>query len=467
MKPLPRRTVLKGAGGIAVALPFLDAMTRPRRARAASTPGKAKRLITFFSANGTIMNNWQPAGGETDFVLSDILSPLMPYRDQLTIIKGLNNEVSYKSPGSNPHDLAAGTMLTAMPMRIGPSGLGRAGHIVDGTVGGPSLDQFLATKLAAAAAPGTMPARNSLVLGVQSTSTILEPMVVRISYRGPGDPVTPEDDPGKVFASLFGDSADSQKQIMDLQKRRTTVLDAVLQDFNGLSSRLGGDDRAKLDRHATSIRELEHQISALGVPNNCHGQTPTMPNVTLTPRDCLQDARPAKCVGDFPTIGQAQMDMLALALSCDLTRVVTLQWSTAESTVVHSWLGISNEHHIMSHDPTTNAASLTKINKWYAQQLAYLMGKLAAVTDDDGTTLLDGSVLFWVNELSDGGVHDRRGLGYVLAGKGNGALRGGRLLTMTGQPHNQFYGALLNMFAIPPVTGFGDPTFPGVLAGIS
>ena len=466
MKPLKRRTVLKGAGGIAVALPFLDAMFRPRRARAAV--GKAKRLITFFSANGTIMNNWQPTGGETDFVLSDILSPLQAHRDRLTIIKGLNNEVSYKSPGSNPHDLAAGTMLTAMPLRIGPSGLGRAGHIVDGTVGGPSLDQVLANKLVAAAAPGTaMPARNSIVFGVQSTSTILEPMVVRISYRGPNDPVTPEDDPGKVFASLLGDSAASQKQIMDIQSRRTTVLDAVLQDYTGLMSRLGGDDRAKLDRHATSIRELEHQISALGVPNNCHGQPAAMPTVTLTPRDCLQDGRPAKCVGDFPTIGKAQMDMLVLALACDLTRVATMQWSTAESTVVHSWAGISNEHHLMSHDPTTNAANLTKVNKWYAQQLAYLMDKLGAVTDDEGTTLLDGSVLFWVNELSDGGVHDRRGLGYVLAGKGNGALRGGRFLTMTGQPHNQFYAALLNMFPISPVTGFGDPTFPGVLSGIS
>jgi hypothetical protein len=172
-------------------------------------------------------------------------------------------------------------------------------------------------------------------------------------------------------------------------------------------------------------------------------------------------------VGDFPTIGKAQIDVLTLALACDLTRVVSLQWSTAESTVVHSWLQISNEHHLMSHDVNGNAARLTQVNKWYAQQLAYLLDKLQAVTDEDGTTLLDGSVVAWINELSDGAAHDRRGLCYLLAGKGNGALRSGRFLTMNGQPLNQLYASMMNMFPVPPVTGFGDPMFPGLLSGLS
>jgi len=141
VKALSRRTLLRGAGGIAVALPFLDAMLRPNRPRAA---GVAKRFIVFFSANGTIMNNWAPTGGETDFTLSPILAPLEAHRDRLLVLRGLGNEVSYNSPGSNPHDLAMGTLLTAMPMVLGPSGLGRADHIVDGTVGGPSIDQVIA-----------------------------------------------------------------------------------------------------------------------------------------------------------------------------------------------------------------------------------------------------------------------------------------------------------------------------------
>jgi hypothetical protein len=451
--------MLRGAGGIAMALPFLDAMStlRPRRARAA---GVAKRFIVFFSANGTIMNNWAPGGGETDFTLSPILASLAPHRDRLLILRGLNNEVSYNSPGSNGHDLSMGTMLTAMPMIIGPSGLGRADHIIDGTAGGPSIDQVIAKSI------GAGKRFTSLSLGVQSTSTILEPMVTKMAYRGSSDPVVPEDDPGRAFTTLFGDTQASQAAVLATQKRRGTVLDAVLADLTSLSAKVGAGDKVKLDAHATSIRELEKQLLTVGsTTSSCRGVTPMAPTVSLTPRSCLQDARPATCVGDFPTIGAAQMQILTLALACDLTRVATIQWSTAESTVVHSELTITNEHHKMSHDDVNNAPQLTQVNTWYAQQFGALLDKLAAVTDADGQTLLDGSVVFWVNELSAGQIHNRRDLPYVLAGQGNGALRPGRYLHNAGDPHNKLFAAFLNMFGIS-ATGFGDPRYPGVLTGL-
>lgn len=455
--PLSRRTVLRGAGGLALALPFLDAMS-PRR-RVARAAGVAKRFIVFFSSNGTIMDKWTPAGGATDFSFpaGSILEPLTPHRDQLLVLRGLNNEVSYKSPGSNAHDLAMGTMLTAAPMRIGPSGLGRAGHIVDGTAGGVSIDQKIAQTI------GAGKRFTSLSLGVQSTSTILEPMVLKMSYRAPGDPVIPEDDPGRAFAALFGDTEATQAAVMAQQKRRGTVLDAVLADLNGLSASVGPADRAKLERHATSIRELEKQILTAGdTTQMCRGVTPTKPTVSLTPYDCLQDARPAKCVGDFPTIGKAQMEIMTLALACDLTRVATLQWSTAESTVVHA--GVKGEHHKLSHDDVTAAAELAKINTWYAQQFAALLDRLKGITDGDGQTLLDGSVVFWVNELSRGSDHNRRDLPYVLAGKGNGALRPGRYLRVN-EPHNKLFTSFLNMFGIAG-TSFGDAAYPGALTGL-
>jgi hypothetical protein len=459
VSPLSRRTVLRGAGGLALALPFLDAML-PRR-RVARAAGVAKRFIVFFSANGTIMDKWAPAGGATDFSFpaGSILEPLKAHRDQLLVLRGLNNEVSYNSPGSNAHDLAMGTMLTAAPMRIGPSGLGRAGHIVDGTAGGISIDQQIAQKI------GAGKRFTSLSLGVQSTSTILEPMVLKMSYRAPGDPVIPEDDPARAFAALFGDTQASQAAVMAQQKRRGTVLDAVLADLNGLSASVGAADRAKLDRHATSIRELEKQILTVGsTTSSCRGVTPVAPTVSLTPYDCLQDGRPARCVGDFVTIGKAQQEILTLALACDLTRVATLQWSTAESTVVHGEAGIKGEHHKLSHDDVAAAADLTKVNIWYAQQFASLLDRLKGITDADGQTLLDGSVVFWVNELSRGSDHSRRDLPYVLAGKGNGALSPGRYLRVN-EPHNKLFTSFLNMFGVA-ATSFGDAAYPGVLTGL-
>ncbi|HTA19870.1 MAG TPA: DUF1552 domain-containing protein [Polyangia bacterium] len=458
MKVLDRRTLLRGAGGIAMALPFLDAMSGRRRARAA---GVAKRFISLFSANGTIMNNWAPTGTETAYTLSPILAPLAAHQDHLLVLRGLANEVSYNTPGSNPHDLAMGTLMTAMPMTLGPSGLGRADHIIDGTVGGPSIDQVIANNI------GAGQRFSSLSLGVQSTSTILEPMVIRMSYRGPGDPIVPQDDPGKAFTMLFGDTQASQAAVLATQKRRGTVLDAVLADLTKLSATVSAADKIKLDAHATSIRELEKQLLTVGdTMSSCRGVTPAAPMVSLTPYNCVQDARPATCVGDFATISAAQIQILTLALACDLTRVATLQWSTAESTVVHSELAITGEHHLMSHDDTDDAPQLTRINTWYAGQLAMLLDQLSTITDADGQTLLDGSVVFWANELSAGSTHDRRDLPWVLAGKGNGTLRPGRYVHNGGDPHNKLFAAFLNMFGVP-ATSFGAVAYPGVLSGLS
>ncbi|HEV3191601.1 MAG TPA: DUF1552 domain-containing protein [Polyangiaceae bacterium] len=457
MKVLSRRALLRGSGGIAVALPLLDAMLSPRRARAAGA--MPKRFIVFFSGNGTIMQAWAPGGTDTAFTFSPILAPLQNHRNQLLIMRGLNNEVGYTTAGGNPHDMGMGTMLTGIGMKIGPSGLGRAGHIIDGSAGGPSIDQVIATNI------GKASRFTSLSLGVQSTSTILEPMVTRMAYRGSFDPVIPQDDPGKVFASLFSNTMASQAEVLNVQKRRGTVLDAVMTDYTSLMSKLGTDDRAKLDRHVTSIRELEKQLLMPGIGAGCGGITPMAPTVSLTPVACLQDARPAMCVGDFASIGKAQMDLMVLALACDLTRVATLQWSTAESTVVHTEIGVTKEHHLMSHDDVTNVDALTKINTWYAQQLNYLLDQLTATKGPDGATLLDGSLVFWVNEMSRGTDHSRRDLAYVLAG-GGGALRTGRYVTFKGDPHNKLYTTFLNMFGIP-ATYFGDPSYTGTLTGLS
>ncbi|HEX3696492.1 MAG TPA: DUF1552 domain-containing protein [Polyangia bacterium] len=457
MKTLSRRTVLRGAGGVAIGLPLLSAMIGPRRARAAGAV--AKRFIVFFSANGTIMNAWKPTGNETTFTLSNILSPLQSHIPDLLIMPGLNNEMSYTSPGGNPHDQGMGTLMTGVGMKIGPSGLGRAGHIIDGSSGGPSVDQVIAKAI------GGSTKLSSLALGVNSTSTILEPMVTRLTYRDSYDPITPMDDPGKVFTTLFGDTTATQADMQALQKRRGTVLDAVLSNYMSLMTKVGADDRSKLDHHVTSIRELEKEISSLNTGQSCHGAVPMAPTVSLTPRACLQDGRPATCVGDFPAIGKAQMDLLALAMACDLTRVATLQWSIAESPVVHTQVMASGEHHLMSHD-STKAADLTRVNNWFAQQLSYLLDKLSATTDDGGTSVLDSSVVAWVNEQQDGLTHDRHNLPIVLAGKGNGNMRPGRFVTYNGQPHNQLLAAFVNMFGIP-APSFGDPRYAGVLTGLS
>ncbi len=455
-KPLSRRTVLRGAG-VALALPFLDAM-RPRVAKAATAP---KRFVVFFSANGMIKDQWQPTGTETDFTLSPILQPLEAHKSDLLIMRGLNNEASYLYD-PNAHDTSMTTMLTANKLLVGPSGTGRAGHVLDGTAAGPSIDQEIARVI------GGETRLSSLELGVQSTTTILEPMVVRMCYRGtPGNAksVPPEDDPQKVFTRLFMDAGSSTGAIDALKQQRRSVLDFVLRDFNRLGAKVGVEDRQKLDRHATTVRELEDSLDKLTGGLAC--QVPTAPpSVNLDPVDCVQDGRPGKCYGDFETLGKAQMDLLVLSLACDLTRVVTLQWSTAESTVFFKWLNVAGEHHLMSHDATGNRNDLIKIDTWYSERFSYLLDALKSQSDADGP-LLDSSVVLWANELSDGDIHNRRGLGWIIAGQGNGAIRTGRSVQYSNSPTtNQLFSSLMTMFGSPTDT-FGATQFKGTLSGLS
>lgn len=455
-KPLPRRTLLRGLGGVAFALPFLDAM-RPRAAHAAE--GTPKRFVVFFSSNGTIKDQWQPSGTETDFQLSPILSPLAAHQQDLLIMRGLNNEASYIYE-PNAHDASMATLLTASKLVVGPSGTGRAGHVLDGTAAGPSIDQEIARVIGGAT---QLP---SLELGVQSTTTILEPMVVRMCYRGTqgnAKSVPPEDDPKKVFNRLFMDSGASAAELEALKSQRKSVLDAVLRDFQRLEAKVGAADRQKLDRHATTVRELELSLDKLGGGGQ-ECEVPPAPDVSLNPVDCTQDGRPAKCAGDFLALGKAQMDLLTVALACDVTRVVTLQWSTAESTVFHKSLQAKGEHHLMSHDARGNREDLIRINTWYAERFAYLLGALKTQTDTEGS-LLDSSVVLWANELSDGDTHNRRDLGWIIAGKGNGAIRTGRSVQYRNTTTNQLFASLMTMFGAP-TEGFGDPQFKGTLSGL-
>lgn len=459
-KPISRRTLLRGAGGVALALPFLDVMS-PRVARAQA--GTPKRFMVFFSANGTIKDQWQPSGGETDFTMSPILAPLEAYRDDLLIMRGLNNEASYIYD-PNAHDTSMATMLTGDALVIGPSGTGRAGHVLDGSANGPSIDQEIARVI------GGQTRLPSLELGVQSTTTILEPMPLRMSYRGTrgnAKSVPLEDDPKTVFTRLFMNGGDAGGETLDeLLRQRRSVLDFVENDFARLQAQLSSADRGKLERHLTTIRQFETSLDNLGAGNATGCVVPDAPTVGLDPVDCVQDGRPARCFGDFNELGKAQMDMLTLAVTCDISRVVTLQWATAESTIHHRDLGVAGEHHLMSHDAVGNREDLIKINIWYAEQFAYLLEALKSHTEEDGSSVLANSILMWVNELSDGDIHNRRDLGWIIAGQGAGSISTGRSVRYTNTTTNQLFSSLMGLYGEPTDT-FGAPEFSGTISGLS
>lgn len=445
IKPLSRRTFLRGAGGIAIGLPLLEAMTPT--ARAGGTEGPRKRFVVMFSANGTIEEAFRPQGGVADFSFDapggglHILSPLEAIREDVIVLWGLDMVSRGQGPGGNGHDMGMGHMLTAQELLVGPSGIGEFSHLPDGSAGGISIDQEIASRIG-----GETPFR-SLEFGVRSLLDLQRQVTSRMCYRGPFEALPPENDPAAAFETLFTDLAADPVELAELRARRGSVLDKVSDDFVRLNARVGASDRIKLEAHLDAIREIEQGLYTEGGPL----ETCDVPGAIkgLDPNSNDQ----------YPQVGRAQMDLLTMALTCDLTRVASLQWSTAQSGVRHSWLGHSDSHHALSHEADNDAnarTQLIEINHWYAQQFVYLVEAMKAVPEGDGT-MLDNSVVLWVNEQGNGDLHTSTDVPFVLAGSAGGYLNTGRSLQIDGRAHNDLFISMLHAMDQPDVMTFGLP----------
>ena len=256
-RPLSRRTILRGAGGAAIALPWLEAMA-PRRAQAATAP--VKRFIVMFSANGTIPSAWTPTAGtsETDFTLSPILSPLEAHKADLVVISGLDQ----KGGGGDGHQNGMGGMLTGQMLNAGPfAGVGAAPA---GWPMGPSVDQRIAEGLA-------VPTKlRSLELGVQVGAA---DNWGRMIYRAANQPLPPDDDPASVYARVFSDLHTDPAVLARLRRRRQVDPRRRRRAVHAHCRRAwAAADRQRLDAHLTAVREIETRLTTDLVVNNpsCH-----------------------------------------------------------------------------------------------------------------------------------------------------------------------------------------------------
>jgi hypothetical protein len=442
-RTLSRRTILRGAGGAAIALPWLEVM-RARRAHAAASP--IKRFIVMFSPNGTIPSAWTPTpgAGETDFTLSRILAPLEDHKTNLVLVSGLEQ----KGGGGDGHQTGMGGMLTGQMLNAGP--FAGVGAPPAGWPMGPSVDQRIAEALA-------VPTKlRSLELGVQVGSA---DNWGRMIYRAANQPLPPEDQPAGVYERVFSDLHTNPAVLARLRRRRQSMLDAVGAQYARVSGRLGAADRQRLDAHLTAVREIETRLTTDLVVNNPSCHDPTLTPVSAAANDA------------FPAVGALQMDLMVMALACDITRVASLQWSRSVSQTRFSWLNVTEGHHDLSHRPDGEAKaleSLIQINTWYAQQFAGLISRLKATPDGAGGTLFDSTLLLWCNELAKGNTHSRMGAPYVLAAGAGTGLRTGRYLRYDGQGlgHNNLLVSILNVMGVPDRT-FGKPEWcTGPLTGL-
>ncbi len=420
--PITRRGLLRGLGAGLGLAPFVPLLMPEVEAAQGQTP---TRLLVFFHSTGTIFDAWRPTGGVDDFQLGGILGPLAPFRDKLLVLEGLDQTVVTQGWLSG-HDPSMASLLTGV--EIMQDDVFQHGSVSYGWGGGISIDQHIAAHC------GKDTTFDSITAGVRADQA--QPNF-RMSYRGPAQPVAPQNDPVALYQTLFGDLGLGDVELAQLRARRRSSIDFVLDDLGALASTVGAADRAKMEAHLDALRELETRLDDLG---SC--EPPLVPGGF----DPLAEA-------NFPEVGRAQMDLLVEALACDLTRVASLQWHNEGSTQRFTWLGHTEHHHALSH--AGQQQPLIDIYTWYAEQLAYLLGRLDSIPEGDGT-LLDHTVVAWVTPMGRGDTHSSANIPVVLAGSANGYLRSGRFLDLAGRSHNDLLVSLANAMGLEIET-FGDP----------
>ncbi|MEN9580785.1 MAG: hypothetical protein RJA70_3794 [Pseudomonadota bacterium] len=483
-----RRTFLRGAGSIAIGLPFLNAMFTPEQARAQAL---RRRFILFNENNGNLGEVWRPKGGLTDFQLGVLHASLEPFRQYLLPIAGLHNPGGPGSDSQGVHAPGMATIATGGRLTTGGKWGTEQQVLAEGTgISDPtnySIDQRIC---ADPAYQGLLAARfQSYQFGVQVSD--IPAASARVSYKYTEQPrfikgTVPqfdgthvESNPQRAFQDLFGalptgqetpgGGANAEEQLAAAKRqiaKRGSVLDYVDQSYTSLKLRVGVDDQKALDDHLALIRKLELQVASIpGTVADSASLKCNAPDGAALPsgRGCIEEEQGtnqgpnnvAGCTGDlFEPIGKAQMDLLVTAFKCDLVRVGTMQWSMAGNRVGFAHIGADGgTHHDLSH---RQDAKLVTIHTWYATMMAYLLGELQKATEPDGSNLLDNTGIAWVNELGKGAGHTHDDIPFMLLGKAAGAFNPGRFLDGSGRTNLDVWVQVLNAYGIP-VDYFGDP----------
>jgi hypothetical protein len=367
---MSRRTLLRGAGGVAIALPFLDAMG-PRSAFA-QAPKAPQRLFIFLIENGMVPSAWFPTGTEKDFKMGANLAPLVPFQKNLILFDGLDNKAS----GGSCHARARCGSLT--------------GHNNNaGRAAGISIDQAVANAISA----GTR------LKALNASVYLHHNYIYGLFFSGPGQQILPLDEPAEVFTQLFsmgvpqagGARPDpgQMAQFEAVRARKKSILDHALEEYKRVSGTVGPTDQMRLQRHMDGIREIERGLAAMG-------------GVGDTSAGCKLPAMPSGTT--FPEVTKLQSELASMALACDITRVAAIQ--TRASLTGFTWIpGVSNTgQHALSHQQGSAGADaqLNKIATWFTEQVAYILTMLKAFPDSNGKTLFDNTVLFYTNDLGKG-----------------------------------------------------------------
>ncbi|MCA9600990.1 MAG: DUF1552 domain-containing protein [Myxococcales bacterium] len=469
-----RRVVLKGIGGAALALPWLEGLAGKAAAQGASVPPYA---IFVRQGNG-VKQQWNgPFGLEADewfpkqlgaisaaSLQGQALESLTPYASKLLVVRG-TNQPNVDSQVGCGHARGGLTCLTAQGPTSATMGAG-----VNALANGESLDHRIGREL-------NPDGRESLALLARGPSTYLDYV---LTYSGPGARRNPVTNPWTAYQTVVGEGGNLDTTAMELlQKRRKSVNDLVRDQMTSLMSspKLSAADKQRLELHFDSIRDLEDNL---------------MCNLDDVGYAELEGKSPgyASDLGDeVLQAARAHMDIAVLAVACGYTRSAAIQIGSGnDGSTRYSNLDdnapMENFHYLshrrLSHDAMGDVIPNSDLLHHYVdihfmRAYKYLLDKLSAVELINGDRLLDCGVAVFLNDLGNGPAHSARDVPIVLAGSAGGLLKQGQHVTVNNGDYLEGnHAQLLNTIGTAAglrkngdqyLDDFGDPALPkGVLS---
>lgn len=456
-----RRAFLRGAGAIAVGLPFLEGLPC-RSAWAQDSPP----VFSFFimAQNGVIQEKFWPSatGPLTSATMAGkAVEPLAPYAEHLLMVNGL------RSPGGSSSDCGHAQGCVQALTGIAPGSGGNSA-----TSGGPSADMVISEALNP---PGVDPL--TLYSGSHRGAFIAE----RLSFSAARTPARPAQlNPYETFKGLMGVASAAPPagagrpspmadpdELDDLLLRKKSVNDVVLEEFRSLAARpeLSAEDRRRLHNHMEGIRQFELNMVAAGADineiNDANGSTAAMMDAcNLSPssqtaldafRNGVNFDRNSHMIEDLVKL---HAETVALTFACNANRTATLQWGDGTDGTVYQTKarGNYNSFHKISHQTNSDA---TSGNDAFAAEAHAEIDRIRMTTfsqvlksfSDRG--LFDNAFIFLTNSLSVGKTHAFNPLPIVLAGSGGGFFKQGEYVDARGRTNATILASLITAAGVP------------------
>jgi hypothetical protein len=437
---ISRRHALKGIGSL-ISLPLLEAMI-PAGVRAAATARPPVRLVWLFAGSGMFMPAYKPSlAGRNWHESKEIaegtglyagqalapeikpiatLEPLLPFKDDVSILSGLLHQGAFTRGSVVRHGQDPMCHLTGVDLFRVPGVAVR---------NGVSVDQVAARHL------GQQTRLPSLALTHDRNMTI--------NYSDTGSPIPSDWNPSDVFNRLFTGPTAAERAQAELRfQQKKSVLDSVVAETRSLHQKLGVADRERLDEYLTQLREIEIRAE----------QARKWESVPLPkPPEGTKLAKVA--VGNFGPQIRLMLDVLVLALQTDQTRVATAILGHMGDTYKES--NFSDTYHGYTHkiSEAGGQIGMASIDQLRIGHVAYLLGKMKAVKEADGSTLLDNSLVHFGAGM--GSWHESTDLANLVAGHGGGKFKLGEHVAFKKAPLANLYLTMLQTAGVP-VKAFAD-----------